>query len=629
MKNIAVLGSCFSRSIAMILNSGNHRFFAQQSHIRLDLFLSYLTDKNSLGASVDVIEELKKQFTAYNKDEAQQKVLFNRINVQTTDKLDNFLERLKASDVLILDNNYDLAREAFEVTASSNDKKYIFSNLNPFQSQKNCRSLGLMPISSMANRYSTLIEQLKLLNPKLKIIFLQYPISGFLYKQGKAHKDRVSRARQIARSLSKLDMVVFPLIHIDPSNLSDKGALYFSEFVYTLYAKAIQKILEGEELPFDPAHEIKLSELDGFCKSNLPARLYNKAAHPYIDMPDRQIWKKAIGVRYPLAIDELYDKKFPILASDSIATCGSCFAQHIGRRLKAAGFNFLDLETAPDTLSKTEWVKNGFSIYSARYGNVYTSRQLLQLIERAFGERSFNEVWEIPVENNKNQARFVDPFRPNLTPDGYVSVEEVLAEQAKHLDAVKKLFTTLDVFIFTMGLTEHWFNKDSGAVYPISPGVTAGKFNPETHGFHNLDYEETMSDMLSFIDKLRAVNSDFRIVLTVSPVPLTATAEKRHVLLSTTQSKSILRAVAGELANRFDYIDYFPAYEIVMSPPFRGMFFQNNMRTIHEQGIDFVMSHFFEQHVPFNGDAPKERDIDNEDFCDEIFLENNCLKSSC
>jgi len=629
MKNIAVLGSCLSSSVAKVLNSGKYRFIVEQPHVRLDIFSSYLNDRSILGAPVGIVEELKKQFTANNKDEKQQRILSNRINVQTTKKLDDFLEKLKISDALILDNNYDLAREVFEITALSNNTTYTFSNINLFQSQDNCRSLGLMPIKSMAKRYSTLIKQLKTLNPKLQIIFLQYPITGFLNASGKAHRDRVSRARRIAGSMSEMDAVVFPLIHIDPSNLSDKGALYFSDQVYTFYAKAIDKVLEGEELPFEPDREIKLSELELFCNANVAAAKDNNTPHPYRNLPDRQFWKKAIGMRYPLAIDELYDKKFPILTSDSIATCGSCFAQHIGRRLKISEFNFLDVETAPSSIARDEHVKNGYGIYSARYGNVYTSRQLLQLIERAFGERSFDEVWEITIENNKNEARYVDPFRPNITPGGYISGKEVLDQQALHLDAVKKLFTTLDVFIFTMGLTEHWYNKDTGAVYPVSPGVTAGTFDPEIHGFHNLNYEEIMRDMLLFIDKLRSVNSDFRMLLTVSPVPLTATAENRHVLLSTTHSKSILRAVAGELANRFDFIDYFPSYEIIMSPPFRGMFFQNNMRTIHEEGVDFVMRHFFAQHAPDKVDISKELDIDNEDFCDEVFLDNNSLKGSC
>ena len=69
--------------------------------------------------------------------------------------------------------------------------------------------------------------------------------------------------------------------------------------------------------------------------------------------------------------------------------------------------------------------------------------------------------------------------------------------------------------------------------------------------------------MREFIELLRRVNPKSEVILTVSPVPLFATAVDRHVLVSTTYSKSVLR-VAGELLTAsFEGVHYFPAYEIV------------------------------------------------------------------
>ena len=76
-------------------------------------------------------------------------------------------------------------------------------------------------------------------------------------------------------------------------------------------------------------------------------------------------------------------------------------------------------------------------------------------------------------------------------------------------------------------------------------------------------------------------------------LPLTATADKAHVLLATTYSKSTLRAVAGDLAASSDDIDYFPSYEIISQPPTRGIFFEPNMRSVSQRGVDLVMGHFF------------------------------------
>ena len=111
---------------------------------------------------------------------------------------------------------------------------------------------------------------------------------------------------------------------------------------------------------------------------------------PYSGMPPRAFWRTGVAnssgsicrCRVP---DELYRKKWAITRTDAVATAGSCFAQHIGRSLRDAGYNILDTEPAPAGLSADLHARFGFSIYSARYGNIYTTSQLLQLAKEAFG----------------------------------------------------------------------------------------------------------------------------------------------------------------------------------------------------------------------------------------------------
>ena len=95
---------------------------------------------------------------------------------------------------------------------------------------------------------------------------------------------------------------------------------------------------------------------------------------------------------------------------------------------------------------------------------------------------------------------------------------------------------------------------------------------------------------------LRGVNPGLRLILTVSPVPLTATASGAHVLAATTYSKSVLRAVAGDLAAQDDEVDYFPSYELITGQPFAGTSFDANQRTVAETAIDRVMAVFFAAH---------------------------------
>ena len=102
-----------------------------------------------------------------------------------------------------------------------------------------------------------------------------------------------------------------------------------------------------------------------------------------------------------------------------------------------------------------------------------------------------------------------------------------------------------------------------------------------------------MKSMKSAVRGLRALNPEIKILLTVSPVPLTATATGHHVLLATQYSKSVLRAVAGDLSEMAKDIDYFPSYEIIAAPPTRAQFFAPNMRSVAPEGVALVMEHFF------------------------------------
>jgi hypothetical protein len=238
----------------------------------------------------------------------------------------------------------------------------------------------------------------------------------------------------------------------------------------------------------------------------------------------------------------------------------------------------------------------GYRLFSARYGNVYTARQLLQLIERAYGRFTpADRVWERP------DGRFADPFRPRIEPAGFASPEAVEAEREEHFTRLRRLFENLDVFVFTLGLTEGWQARTDGAAFPLCPGVAAGTFDPEAYVFRNQPVEEVIADLSAFADALKAVNPQARLILTVSPVPLVATYEGRHVLQSTVHSKAVLRVAAQRLADTRDDTLYFPSYEIITSPEGAFRYLESDLRSVSKDGVDHVMRVFF-RHLTEGGD---------------------------
>lgn len=295
-----------------------------------------------------------------------------------------------------------------------------------------------------------------------------------------------------------------------------------------------------------------------------------------------------MGEVHPSSVDPVVRFPLTVTRGDRVVTAGSCFAQHIGRYLKQEGFNYLVTERGHPLLNDETRSAFGYGVFSARYGNLYTSRQLLQLFRRAYGELvPDDDVWE-------DETAFVDPFRPRIQPGGFPTRQELLADREQHLAAVRSAFEQLDVFVFTLGLTECWAARSDGAVFPLAPGVAGGSFDDARYAFVNLTVDDVTRELVEFAGLLRGVNPDARIILTVSPVPLMATAVDRHVLVSTTYSKSVLRVAAEAAVEALDGVHYFPAYEIVTGNHARGAYFADDLRSVREEGVRHVMSLFFE-----------------------------------
>lgn len=323
------------------------------------------------------------------------------------------------------------------------------------------------------------------------------------------------------------------------------------------------------------------------------------ADHPYRSAPSHTSWRRAVGAPKPRDVDPVVNFGVEIHPEMKVATAGSCFAQHIARYLKENGFNYYVAEPGHPVLPENVRTANNYGLFSARYGNIYTARQLLQLSQRAYGLFK-------PVEDSWRVADdvFVDPFRPTAQPGGFISEQEMRLDREQHLASVRAMFENLDVFVFTLGLTECWVSRADGAVFPICPGVEGGEFNKSRHLFVNETVEDVVSEMSSFLMHLARVNPRAQVILTVSPVPLAATARKdQHVLTATTYSKSVLRVAAEMLASRFQHVSYFPSYEIITGSFSRGAYYAEDLRNVLEDGVSHVMG-LFMRHATSAGPVP-------------------------
>src|SRR5512133_1859286 len=142
-------------------------------------------------------------------------------------------------------------------------------------------------------------------------------------------------------------------------------------------------------------------------------------ANPYSALPDPSFWRRAVAGISADAIDPVTSVPFQLSRTDNVAAVGSCFAQHISRTLGDYGIPPFVTEAGPRSAGAVDL---GYGIYPARFGNIYTTAQLLQLFERAYGIFSPRDLcWR------RSDGRHIDPIRPEVQPDGFSSPDEVAA----------------------------------------------------------------------------------------------------------------------------------------------------------------------------------------------------------
>ena len=325
--------------------------------------------------------------------------------------------------------------------------------------------------------------------------------------------------------------------------------------------------------------------------------------NPYAKRPAFNFWSRAVARPAPDKVSPGNNIVPVIEPSTRVATAGSCFAQHVARAMVANGLNYYVAEPAPEELDDETSLARGYGLFSARFGNIYSTRQLLQLIRRAYGRFT-------PLETAwATDKGYVDPFRPNIG-ETFESIEAVEAARKEHLAHVRTMFETLDVFVFTLGLTEGWVDRRDGSAFPVTPGSVTKDANPAHFEFQNLGYSQVKDDLIAFLGELFELNPKAKVVFTVSPVPLIASYSEADVLSATTYSKSVLRAAAGDVANAFDAVQYFPSYEIITGVFNKGAYFEDDLRGIKPEGVAHVMDVFLNRLV---GEPTKDGKVAVED----------------
>lgn len=270
-------------------------------------------------------------------------------------------------------------------------------------------------------------------------------------------------------------------------------------------------------------------------------------------------------------------KRTPLLSPQTaVGSAGSCFASEVAHRLQTDGFNYV--VTQPN-LNANKGTHNS----CCRWGALFNLASFRQLVERAYGE--WNPRFLLEREAVAGVTQFGDPW---LTAINYVSEEEARTEHSALAEAARAALDQVEVFIFTMGLSEVWRLKATGEVLARMPVSIPRHFVEPVL----LSYEDNIAELERLWALWRRHNPRVKLILSVSPIPLNATVQgdDQHVIAATCEAKSILRAVAGAFSRRHADVHYFPSYDLVsycITHPWT-----DDGRHVTRQTVDRVMTLF-------------------------------------
>ncbi|KUP93556.1 GSCFA domain-containing protein [Tritonibacter horizontis] len=271
--------------------------------------------------------------------------------------------------------------------------------------------------------------------------------------------------------------------------------------------------------------------------------------------------------------------KFQLSNDMSFYMIGSCFAREIEKAFLREGRQVLsqinDLPAACD-----EQLKGDNSSIMTKFT---THSMLVEL------NQCLNDV-ELPgkglIEATPGQF-----FNPQLHRLRTLEYTDAVAVQDTVRTSVKRI-QDADVVFITLGLTEVWW--DDELQVPMNVAPIHWKFAREGNRFRfeNTDYAENLKSVHTLINLIREKsNKDVKIILTVSPVPLNRTFTDQDIIVANSYSKSTLRTVAQEVEKQYDFVDYFPSYELVTNTP-QEKAWRHDIRHVQTDMVRHVISTF-------------------------------------
>jgi len=267
----------------------------------------------------------------------------------------------------------------------------------------------------------------------------------------------------------------------------------------------------------------------------------------------------SIQLYTPVAVDR---QGLSLTLGDKVMLLGSCFADHIGDRLREGGFEVL---------------QNPFGV-------LYNPLSICQCLRRCIDLEYVDEgdlvqydgVWHSWLHH----SRFSNADRQRCLDACNASIQSG-HEFLKSCTLLTLTFGT--AYVYELQDEGGWH----GRVVSNCHKVPASRF---------IKRRATLNEMLAVcndtLQRLRRINTNVKVQLTVSPIRHSADGARGNQL-----SKSLLHLLCDELQHSCDAC-YFPAYEIVMDELRDYRFYDADMLHLSATAVEILWQRYAEAYFP-------------------------------
>jgi len=255
--------------------------------------------------------------------------------------------------------------------------------------------------------------------------------------------------------------------------------------------------------------------------------------------------------------------------NSSLLFFGSCFSENIGER----------------------FVERRFNATVNPFGILYNPASVKQGLDVLIDNRQFDET--MLFEHRGLWSSFYHHSRFS-SPDKQVVLKSINEQIIEGYDKL----ANADYLFITFGTSWVYEHIEEKAVVANCHKLPAATFNR-----YRLTVEEIVNSYNELIEKLREFNPELKIVFTVSPVRHWKDGAHGNQL-----SKSVLLLAIDSLVRRFDNVNYFPAYELVIDDLRDYRFYNEDMLHPNKQAVGYIWQKL--KDIYFDGTAKDfEKDI--------------------